>query len=70
MELEGTVWTAQDLFELLCQIPEGVRDRLPVEVLFNDGMDMLEAPFKVSAYEGTETQGNIERSFRLSPEKD
>ena len=67
MELEGTVWTAQDLFEILCQMPEGIRARLPIVMVVNDGMDGFEAPFCVSAYEGTETEGCIERGFTLSP---
>lgn len=71
MELSGTVYTAQELFELLSQIPEGIRARLPIQLLLDDGMTLLEPPFDVTAFEVTETEGCIERGFQLStPEED
>lgn len=64
MELHRILHTAQDLFEMLSEIPEGVRERLGLQLLWDD--EGADAPLYAEAYEVTETQGNIERGFRLS----
>lgn len=58
-----TVHTAQELFEFLNSIPEPIRQVLPVEVTeeVHNGPSRID----VEAYEVRETEGCLERGFRL-----
>lgn len=68
MELYRELHTAQDLFEMLSEIPVGVRERLGLQLMLGDsGAD---APLHAEAYEVTETEGNIVRGFRLSSDEE
>jgi hypothetical protein len=57
--------TAEDLYQLLRTIPEGIRERLPVMIENQDYCNI-----EVDAYETTETQGNIERGFLIRRDVD
>ena len=65
------IHTADELLDFLNTIPRGILERLPLSVIFNDGMEELLPPFDIEAFETTETEGCIERGFRFSvPEAD
>lgn len=68
MEVSGNVSTAQDLFELLKQIPEAQRERLPIQGIFmnEDGTDQDSDQVYVNAYETTETEGCIARGLQIT----
>jgi len=68
MELDRTLYTAQDLFEMLSEIPVGIRERLGLQIMLGD--NGADAPLFAEAYEVTETEGCIERGFRLSSEEE
>ena len=62
------IHTAQDLFEALKEIPEHLREVLPLEI---DG-DITgkewynSSSFNLEAYEVRETEGCMERGFRIT----
>lgn len=64
------IHTAEDLFNLLERIPPAQRERLPISFMTADGMDGFDGPFTIEAYEVIETEGEIERGFRLSPQEE
>ena len=60
MELIGLkIDTAQELYELLSEIPPAMRERLPV-LLESETSQVV-----VDAYEVTETEGCLERGFLI-----
>lgn len=59
------LYTAEDLLQLLLEIPEGVRARLPIIMQSEDDNFYHEGPVDVEVYETTETEGCIERGFRI-----
>lgn len=65
------LYTAEDLFQLLKDIPVGVRERLPIIMAADDINFYYEGPVDVDVFEVTETEGCIERGFRLvKPEEE
>ena len=69
MEKFITIHTAQELFEFLQSIPEPIRQELPVEVFDELEPDEVRSgQVNVEAYEVRETEGCMERGFRLSPD--
>lgn len=63
------IHTAQDLFEALKEIPEPVREVLPLQV--DPDSDWEDASvISIEAYEVRETEGCLERGFRISVDED
>ena len=65
MELFGKIDTAEELFELLKKIPQEQRKRLPVEIGDEESNILRTGELNVTAFETTETEGCIERGFRI-----
>ena len=61
MEKFKTCETAEDLFQLLNEIPPAQRERLPIILVGDD----CYGDVSVAAFECTETEGCIVRGFRL-----
>lgn len=65
MELFKHVDTAQELYEMLSQIPQAQRERLPVEIGDEETNILHTGDMWVVAFETTETEGCVERGFRI-----
>lgn len=64
--------TAEDLFQFLLSIPQPLREVLPLSVFIdNDKVEnvLVEEPFYAQAYEVRETEGCLERGFRISSDE-
>jgi hypothetical protein len=67
MEKFADCHTAQELYEFLKSIPQPLREVLPLAIL--DELEPDETPsavLAVEAYEVRETEGCLERGFRIS----
>ena len=64
MEKIATIYTAKDLLDFLLTIPTGILDDLPIQMVLSNADH--EGPVLVEAYEVRETEGCLERGFRLS----
>lgn len=62
------LYTAEDLFQFLKNLPPALREDLPLSFMFNEGTDGFDGAFIAEAYDVRETEGCIERGFRISPE--
>jgi len=69
MEESTTIDTAAELLQFLLTIPQAVLERLPIQLAVGD--ELVEGSIYIQAFETTETEGEIERGFRLhGPDED
>jgi len=65
MEIVRKASNADDLFQILSNIPQEQRKRLTLEICDEESNILRSGELNVYAFETTETEGCIERGFRI-----